>query len=441
MAALKCPNASCSFLFDPAKVPPGALLACPRCENRFRVADAKAPTGPGSPANGPAGASVIRSAPPPPESTKATLLRWMPGLLIGLVVAMGLGVLAAAVAKYKAERGDVGGADEQLFSSHRIGIRAPAEPWARDRELENKLVVNLGVYSRREPAASIAYAARAYDTRNATKSELESFVSERLLKLCDNLRMEPKSDVTWLGSPAVATEFRGTTSNQTVIGETMAVTIAGTAYFFFAWAREADWTALEAEVSAARQRARLVGVPSGWKETKTLSQSFAGTRANYTVSDAESIWIKPAGRSPADQDPLCDLYLVAELRDKGRRTDVRPRAELLAYVLPGHSDPMKAAVDFVSKRKSRNPELFQEFVTETIREPVGGDEPIAVLPEEPIAVTRIRLSHPKSPDVAKLLVIAAVAFEGKIVAVEAVCPWDERTRWERRLVAIAGSLK
>lgn len=435
MAALKCPNTSCTFLFDPAKVPAGALLACPRCKNRFRVSDALVPAGP------PAGVPVIQSTPSPPESTKAMLMRWMPGLLIGLVVAMGIGVLAAGVAKYRAGRADVGGGDEQQFSSHRIAIRAPADPWTRDRELENKLNVNLGAYSRQLPAASIAYAARTYDTRNATKGELESFVNERLRKLCDNLRVEPKSDVTWLGSPAVAMEFRGTTSSQTVIGEAMAVSIAGTAYFFIAWSPEADWTALEAEMSAARLRARLVGVPNGWTETKTLSQSFSGTRASYTISDAESIWNKPAGRSAADQDPQCDLYLVAEIREKGRRSDVKPRAELLTYVLPGQSDPMKTAIDYVSRRKSRNPELFQEFVVETIREPVSGDEPIAVLPDEPIAVTRIKLSHPKSPDVAKLLVISAVSIEGKIVVVEALCPWDERTRWERRLVSIAGSLK
>ncbi len=37
MAALKCPNPSCPFLFDPTQVPPGAILTCPRCGMRFTL--------------------------------------------------------------------------------------------------------------------------------------------------------------------------------------------------------------------------------------------------------------------------------------------------------------------------------------------------------------------------------------------------------------------
>lgn len=36
-AALKCPNPSCPFLFDPTQVPPGAMLTCPRCGMRFTL--------------------------------------------------------------------------------------------------------------------------------------------------------------------------------------------------------------------------------------------------------------------------------------------------------------------------------------------------------------------------------------------------------------------
>jgi hypothetical protein len=37
MAALKCPNPTCPFLFDPTQVPPGAILTCPRCGMRFTL--------------------------------------------------------------------------------------------------------------------------------------------------------------------------------------------------------------------------------------------------------------------------------------------------------------------------------------------------------------------------------------------------------------------
>jgi len=29
--ALKCPNPSCPYLFDPSRVPAGVVLTCPRC--------------------------------------------------------------------------------------------------------------------------------------------------------------------------------------------------------------------------------------------------------------------------------------------------------------------------------------------------------------------------------------------------------------------------
>jgi hypothetical protein len=53
----------------------------------------------------------------------------------------------------------------------------------------------------------------------------------------------------------------------------------------------------------------------------------------------------------------------------------------------------------------------------------------------------MKMTHPKSPDVAKLIVVAAIEVNGKVVAVEAICPWDQRAIWERRLVNLAGSLR
>ena len=37
MSALKCPNPSCPFLFDPSQVPPGAVVTCPRCAMPFTL--------------------------------------------------------------------------------------------------------------------------------------------------------------------------------------------------------------------------------------------------------------------------------------------------------------------------------------------------------------------------------------------------------------------
>lgn len=59
--ALKCPNPSCPFLFDPTQVPPGALLTCPRCGMRFTLG----PTPGGPPPGYPGGPPPGYGAPPP----------------------------------------------------------------------------------------------------------------------------------------------------------------------------------------------------------------------------------------------------------------------------------------------------------------------------------------------------------------------------------------
>src|SRR5438067_11424446 len=64
MPALKCPNPSCPFLFDPSLVPPGAVLTCPRCAMRFTL-------GSGPPEAPPAGtiAEPPADAPAPPATS------------------------------------------------------------------------------------------------------------------------------------------------------------------------------------------------------------------------------------------------------------------------------------------------------------------------------------------------------------------------------------
>jgi hypothetical protein len=436
MAALKCPKSTCSFLFDPDKVPVGALLACPRCQVKFRVGDAQAAAvaAPAEPVAEPRPAPADDAAP-------AAWRAWLPMAGIALLLAVGIGALVAAFLKYQGRGKDVGGSEEQLFTDHNAGIRAPLEPWERDRDLENRLVVNLGCYRRATPDAGIAYAAQKFDTRNARRTELEAFLRERLRKLCDDLQTDDPGTDKWLGGEAITLAFRGTHQTKVVNGECKAVSVAGTAYYLIAWAGERDFEATKPDRDAAASRIRLLGARSTWKESGSANLVFASKKLDYKLIDAESVWREPKNRSPGDQDPACDLYLEAEIQPKGKRLDVRPRAELLAYILPAAGDPMRAATDYVTKRKSRNPELYQEFVFETVKEAVGGDEPLGSPPGEAVAVMRMKMTHPKSPDVAKLIVVAAIEVNGKVVAVEAICPWDQRAIWERRLVNLAGSLR
>jgi hypothetical protein len=42
MSSLKCPNPSCSFVFDPSLFPPGSVLTCPRCAMQFTLGPSSA---------------------------------------------------------------------------------------------------------------------------------------------------------------------------------------------------------------------------------------------------------------------------------------------------------------------------------------------------------------------------------------------------------------
>jgi hypothetical protein len=434
MAALKCPNPTCSFLFDPTKVPAGALLSCPQCAMRFKLASAPATDAKAQPS---AFADVGRNERPSysPPSWKSRLP------IIGIVVLMSIGLFVFLLATTRMFRTDPITHDEQLFTDHSVAIRPPVEPWVRDRDSETALNLNLGVYRRLSPDARIGYAGQKWEGRNARNAELSHFLNDRLKRLCENLNVEERPGEEWLGQPAVKYEFRGTTKSQAVIvGECLGVSIKGIAYYFFAWAPEGEIASAVTEFDLAKARVRVLNPHRAWTEKKLETAVIAGKGTDYTLTDGERIWNVPKNSQPTDEDPLADLLLRAEIKPNGGRSDLVYKADLFAYVLPAAPDPMKAASEFVLKRKSRNPELYAEFQFEELTDPPIGDVPQGEAPAEPIPTRRWKMTHPKSPESARLIVMSAIDVNDKIVAVEATCLWRQREIWENRLVAIAGSL-
>jgi hypothetical protein len=432
MAALKCPNPRCSFLFDPSKVPAGALLSCPQCAMRFKLALAS-----GLNDQLPAFADVSPDVRPAYSQPKLT----SPLPIIGFVILVFIGLTVFIYAAARMFRNAPSANNEQLFSDHWAAIRPPDEPWVRDRDSETALNLNLGVYRRTGPDARIGYAGQKMDGRNARKSELVFFLTDRLKRLCENLNIEERPGEEWLGQPTVKYEFRGTTKSQAVIvGECFGVSIKGIAYYFFAWAPEGEITQAVAEFDLAKTRFRVLNPQRAWTEKKLEVALFFGKTADYALTDVERIWHVPKNSLPSDEDPLADLLLRAEIKPKGGRNDLVFKSDLFTYVLPAAPDPMNAASEFVLSRKSRNPELFAEFQFEEWKEPPQGDEPEGVVSNDPIPVRRWKMTHPRSPESARLIVVSAIDVNGKIVAVEATCLWRQREVWERRLVAIAGSL-
>ncbi|MFO0938166.1 MAG: hypothetical protein U0798_16805 [Gemmataceae bacterium] len=364
-------------------------------------------------------------------------------LVMGLFAVIILGLALFAYAGMNRTRTPVTSTvpDEQIFKDHNVAVRPPAEPWVRDRTLENSMRVNLGIYTRKEPDGWFGYAAQKFDTRNARRSDLMLFLDGRLKMLCENVNREEKEGATWLGQPAVRFEFRGTNRQDVVIaGECMAVTFNGIAYYFFGWSAERDLAAFQADFDTAKQQVRTLKLRENWKETKAAGNIFASKKLDYKLTDSEGIWKQPKNSFPTDEDALADLLIRAEIVPKGQNGDAKFKADAFAFVLPGAADANKAAIDFVTTRKSRNPEMHQELKAEEVKEPIEGDDPVGEPPANPVATTRFKIYHPKSPDSAKLVVISALATNGKVVAVEATCLWRERSVWERRLVNLAGSI-
>src|SRR6476619_1618125 len=89
MPALKCPNPSCRFLFDPSLVPPGAVLTCPRCGLRFTLGQSPAAVPP-TPTN-PEPAPTPAAAPPEPVRKRSG---GMGGTVLALVGVSAVALLA-----------------------------------------------------------------------------------------------------------------------------------------------------------------------------------------------------------------------------------------------------------------------------------------------------------------------------------------------------------
>src|SRR5205807_9038038 len=69
--ALKCPNPSCPYLFDPTGVPAGVVLACPRCGMRFTVGPAVTAPTPSPVAPPPAAPAAPQTREPHPAAPPA----------------------------------------------------------------------------------------------------------------------------------------------------------------------------------------------------------------------------------------------------------------------------------------------------------------------------------------------------------------------------------
>lgn len=449
--ALKCPNPSCPFLFDPSQVPPGAVLTCPRCGMRFTLGPAPAGSPPpetafespaapdrNEPAGRPSSTRGKRSAPdrPPANDGRSPLL---PILAVLLVVATAVGVGYVVFTRL----GTAGpSATDLIFEERNVMYRFPVPNWEKDDESKALFNVNLIGLKRTESAARVAVEARDYQTRNPQPGELREAISERLKPLFDDLDIKEEEGGTLAGQPAMKFTFRGNATGKLgtgiYLGEAYGLAHKGVGYLFIAAAPEGEVNLLSADLDDLRKRLQLLDKRDGWKETSSPVKVLVGQNADYRLTDGDGWWQKV--QQPEIEDPKADTVYDAEFKSKVKR-DVKPKARVAVLLLDPAGDPVATLKAYLTEQYDK---LYGMKTWEPVNEPPLGDAPNAG-EAGGVDVMRFKVTGP-DPRTTKLVVLSAIQSAGSggkpvVVGVHAACAIEYQPVWERRLVQLAASLK
>lgn len=458
MPALKCPNPSCPFLFDPTQVPAGAVLTCPQCTMRFTLGPSPGVQPPPTPAHPPiasratppaADAPAEPSGPPHRRRTEGgfPILLTVGGvlLLFGLI---GTALYVAMLAKRVNTDSESGPTSrEVVVADKNFAYKFPGPPWVQDQETRNALAVHaFGMKRTEPPEAWAALEVSDFGSQSPTEAELRERMSDQLRRVFLNLPEElPLEPATWAGLDARKCSFRGERkgTGTVCVGECYLLAHQGVGYWFYTWSAERDAAEVAAQFDDLRSRFRVLdGRAGGGIRPAPAETVFHGTSANYKLTGAASIWKKPEGLAATDEDPAADLLLRGELPSRQKR-DFSPRATLVVLVLKDEGDPADVGGKYVRKRHTLDPEVFGPTkITESSGDPEGdapSDPEVGGTP-----ATRLRVSpggENASRSAEKLVVYSAIRVGDAVVVAEGSCPWVERAAWERRLIRLVGSLR
>ncbi len=480
-AALKCPNPSCPYLFDPSTVPPGVVLACPRCGMRFTLGPPTATTPP-SPADAaqtatfssgvpgvppgypsaPTGAPAAPSANPTeaafggmtPDTARAdgaqgprlpvreSPLQTYLLFGVGVVALMAAGIAIWFKLSPNKPEPDSTGGPKMIFKEVNMGFESLPSPWAQDSEMRRLLDAPfLLVYKRENPEAYMAFGARDYKTREPRASELRDELSKALNKI-----VEPESrkefaeeiDKFWMGQPTRGYKFSGVQrSGGSVEGEAMAVSHNGVAYWFISMTGAND--IYEEQKSAffdGRSRSQLLDLRKDWKAKEGATVDYKNTEIGYTLRDPDGLWKEVDDK---DREKDADKMLTVAL---GKKINLQKHGTLLVHVLPGSDDPIAEARRFVTERraaeiKTANPNLSAEFADRT--DPPT-DQPANTV-EQSSKVIRLRSTVKNASTQNRLYVVSGAKVGEHTVVVQAWCDWGEHDDFEGMFMQIAGSLR
>lgn len=468
MTPAKCPNPSCPFLFDPSQVPPGAVIACPRCGLRFTL-------GPSAPQYGapapplPAddfGLGLTDERPnlddmPTEEGPRSRRRgsshaaepprRHQPGgsgagkLIVYSVIAVLLVCGAIVGSLYLMSRNktrDLGESrkTEVVLDRFHLGYTPPGENWVADDELKRMFKATVVAMESRDPAGWIIVDAKpmAY---TPTEAELHDMVRATLLPnfgdLKDHLDEEP---ATLSGVPGKRYTFeslyRHPRSGEDVKGEVYAVGFQSTAYFVYSFAPEKRVGDVAQTFVDFRAGIRLIP-QAGKADQVGYKKVFRTNRGGYTLTATESLWKELA--NAASQDENADLWLTGTVRVAGG--GIRPDpATVIVFALEKGGNPKAAAEEYLKKSIVFDRPGFPLSLTE-LTDDLTGDDPPAGPPDPTAAVSRYEVRYENGgSDSRKYVAVAAFETDTKLFVAVGYCVLKQRKSWEKRLVQIVGSL-
>lgn len=476
MTPAKCPNPACPFLFDPSQVPPGAVIACPRCGMQFTLGPVptKVPLyGPASPPAEDLGLieerpntdewptedglrprrrgkeSRVSDDPRPRDeygrflpyrgsgAAKITIYSVI-GVLLVCGVIIGVLFLTSRTQQQDRDRGVAGGKQEVVFDRYQIAYTPPAGDWEADDELKRAFKATVLAVAGKEPAGWIVVDARRMEY-DPTPAELHDMARQTLAPNIDGLREAlDEQDATLGGVAGKRYLFDGVyqSARVTVKGEVHAVGYRKMAYLVYAFAPDRTVESVNQSFADFRAGVRLLAPPTA-KGTAGFRKVFRSKLGSYTLTATEPNWRELS--DPASRDGA-DLALSGLL---GAAGGSRPNtAEVLVFVLDAGGDAAAAARKHLEETVYARPG-FPLTLTPVTDDFQGDDPPSG--PPGPLnptaAVTRYEVRYENGDASSRKFVVVATLAAGKnVIVAVGESSLNQRRAWEKRLVQLVGSL-
>ena len=469
MTPAKCPNPSCPFLFDPTQVPPGAVIACPRCGLRFTLGPSAPP-----PAYGP----FAPTAPPPPAhdlgaledrpnlddmpteerprtrrrdetDPRARLQRPRAGSGVGKTIVLSVGAVLlicgalAGVLYWKSltrrdgEQRATSGGKEVLQTNYNIAYRPPAGNWTADDKLKQDFDGPILAMSSQDPVGWTVLDAKsmAYTPLDAELHDMvRAVLSRNFGDLKDRLDEEP---ATLGGVPGKRYLFESffKRGNEDVKGEVYAVGYQNKAYFVYSFAPEKKVDDIAQTFIDFRSHIRFTAAAKPTDQAG-YKKDFRTQKGQYVLTATEKLW-REAG-DPSTQDLAADLWLSGKITIVGG--GIRPDpADVVVLVLPANTN--KAGVEAYLWKSVLFDRVDNPPQVKGITGEYEGTDPPAGPPDPKTPVSRYEIRYENAGSDSRKFVAVSMLDTGKnVIVAVGTSVLKQRKSWEKRLVQIVGSL-